>query len=109
LNQEPTTSQTNASAILAEPGCGSSGAQVDTPAVDYVRQPAAVLHMAIEAGVDPLLLPPPPLASSCVQSSRRASSMAWWARLLLDDLDHLLLCDTVVSHRRRHCNILLRI
>ena len=64
--------------------------------------------MAVEAGVDPLLLPPPPLAPSCVRPSQRASSIqvGVWA---LDDLDHLLLCDTVVSHRRRHCNILLRI
>ena len=41
---QPATSQTNASASLAGRGCGSGGAQVGAPALDCVRQPAAVLH-----------------------------------------------------------------
>jgi hypothetical protein len=56
---------------------------------------------------DPLLSAPPPPSQSCVRPSRRASRWAW-ARLLLDDLDHLLLCDAAVSPRRCR-EILLRI
>ena len=43
-NLQPATSQTNASASLAGRGCGSGGDQVGAPALDCVRQPAAVLH-----------------------------------------------------------------
>jgi len=49
---QPATSQTNASASLAGRGFVSGGDQVGAPALDCIRQPAAVLQGRGPAAID---------------------------------------------------------